>query len=130
VSTNSGQGHRDGYPRTPSRPRHDYAVTEVVHCKSKGEHVVAEAQGECVARYLGPILDASGAKVVVVVVVLGARANAALGAWPIGLHGPVDLGGRERLVLCSPHPNTRRKRRRSVLWKLTTEHSKFRRYSF
>ena len=83
-------------------------MTEVVHGKSKGEHGVAEAQGECVGRYLNPILTASGAKMIVV---LGARANAALGARPIGLHGPIEIGRCVRPVLCLPHANARTKRR-------------------
>lgn len=89
-------------------PGIDYAVTEVVHCKSRGEVGVVEALGECTRRYLGRILEAAGAKVVVV---LGDRANAALGSRPVGVHGPIDLGGRTRLVLCLPHPNARQERR-------------------
>lgn len=92
----------------PPVPGIDYAVTEVVHCKSKAEIGVPEALGECTRRYLGPILDAAGARVVVV---LGDRANSALGARAIGVHGPVDAGGRSRLLLVLPHPNARRERR-------------------
>lgn len=92
----------------PPVPGVDYAVTEVVHCKSRAEVGVAEALGECTRRYLGGILEAAGAKVIVV---LGDRANAALGARPIGVHGPLELGGRPRLLLCLPHPNARRARR-------------------
>lgn len=92
----------------PPVPGIDYAVTEVVHCKSKAEEGVSEALNECTRRYLGRILEAAGAEVVVV---LGDRANVALGARPIGLHASIELGGRPRLLLVLPHPNARRERR-------------------
>jgi hypothetical protein len=85
-----------------------YAVTEVVHCKSKAEFGVTKSLGECTRRYLGRILETAGAKVVVV---LRDRANQALGAHPISVHGPINLGGRLRLLLVLPHPNARRERR-------------------
>ena len=49
------------------RPGEDYALTEVVHCKSESEKKggVEEVQPECVKRYLGRILEISGARVVV-----------------------------------------------------------------
>ncbi len=93
--------------RSP-RPGVDYVVTEVVHCKSKQERGVADALHECTNRYLARILAASGAKVVVV---LGNVANEAFGARPIGLHGPIELGARSRLLISLPHPNARRERR-------------------
>jgi len=67
----------------PPIPGIDYAVTEVMHCKSKKEQGVPAALGECTRRHLGRILHAAGAKVVVV---LGGRANEAVGARPIRVH--------------------------------------------
>ena len=49
-----------------------YALTEVVHCKSKGEKGVKEARLKCSELYLRDIVKASNAKVVVV---LGKKAK-------------------------------------------------------
>jgi len=53
----------------------DYALTEVVRCKSQGEEGVAEARATCVREYLEPTLAASAASVIVV---LGAQAKRAV----------------------------------------------------
>jgi hypothetical protein len=90
----------------------DFALTEVVHCKSSGEVGVDDAQEECVRRWLKPVVEASGSRVVVL---LGAHAKAAFsGLYPIvagmAYSGPLMLEGRERLVLQLPHPNARERR--------------------
>jgi hypothetical protein len=63
------------------RPGVDYALTEVVHCKSHREIGVKAARDFCSSRYLPPILDTAASAAVVAVV--GAQAlpgvNAALG---------------------------------------------------
>jgi len=84
----------------------DYALTEVVRCKSKNEVGVAEALSTCVGRYLEPTLAASAASVLVV---LGASAKRAVcekyGLGPNRLlQGPVMLGNRSRLIVFLPHP--------------------------
>ena len=56
-------------------PGCDYALSEVVHCKSKGQEGVEEALEECTTKYLERLLDISPAKVVVV---LGAYTKYAL----------------------------------------------------
>lgn len=56
-------------------PGHDYALTEIVHCKSRSEMGVAEATDACVRRYLERILDLSEARVLVV---LGSHAGKVL----------------------------------------------------
>lgn len=58
-----------GYPADPAR---DYVMTEVVHCKSKGERGVARAANHCNFRYLDRIMALSPAPVVVAV---GAKAR-------------------------------------------------------
>lgn len=90
-------------------PGRDYALTEVVHCKSRGERGVEEARGFCAERYLTRVLAASGA---VVVVVLGAHARRAMAevldlrtGGPVA--GPLEAAGRARFVAILPHPNAR-----------------------
>jgi hypothetical protein len=98
-------------------PGDDYALTEVVHCGSRGEEGVRAALGTCSARYLHRVMTASPARVVIVV---GARARGAFEgqlrrhlngqALPLGSRGWAwhgDLLGRTRYVLTLPHPNAR-----------------------
>ncbi|MFZ3072918.1 MAG: uracil-DNA glycosylase family protein [Thermodesulfobacteriota bacterium] len=54
----------------------DYALTEVVHCKSKGGAYVEQVMEECGRRYLDEILEVSGARVVVC---SGAKAKKIIG---------------------------------------------------
>jgi hypothetical protein len=56
---------RDIYGRDDIEPGRDYALTEVVHCKSLEKVGVDRALTSCVDRWLRRILDASGATVVV-----------------------------------------------------------------
>lgn len=58
-----------GYTADPDR---DYVMTEVVHCKSKGEVGVRSAAARCARRYLDRIIALSDAHLVVV---LGAKAR-------------------------------------------------------
>jgi hypothetical protein len=96
-------------------PGDDYALTEVVHCKSEREQGVHDALELCVNRYLGRVLSVAGAPIIVV---LGEIAKQAI-AGHLGIptpvagtvHGPVKLGDRERLVAFLPHPNARLPRR-------------------
>jgi hypothetical protein len=92
------------------RPGIDYALSEVVHCKSSREGGVPESADECARRYLEPLIAASGAKIVV-----------SLGRWPeaivrrqFGLgdrrvEGPLEFGHQSRLFAFLPHPNHRGK---------------------
>lgn len=98
-------------------PAGDYAMTEVVHCKSKGERGVRAAVDHCAAMHLDRIVAASPAPVVVV---LGAKARQqTIGLWHLpawfGQHGgkgpgPDDdlavrtIGGRPRVVAFLTHP--------------------------
>jgi hypothetical protein len=90
-------------------PGKDYALTEVVHCKSRMEGGVREVLGECATHYLRPIVEASGAKIIVV---LGAIADEAVRKEfkiPDGprLAGPVEIGPNNRYIVFMPHPNAR-----------------------
>ncbi len=90
-------------------PGTDYALTEVVHCKSKSEIGVREAEDFCASRYFSRIVSVSGARIIVV---LGKPARKVfeteLGFPKEGImHGPTRLSGRERIVTFLPHPNAR-----------------------
>ena len=92
-------------------PGHDYAITEVVHCKSGGEAGVAEALMTCSGNYLDRVLRLSAAHVVVV---LGRVAREILTlslnvpAFEVNsVYGPAIVGERERLFVFLPHPNAR-----------------------
>jgi hypothetical protein len=96
-------------PARPVRPGIDYALTEVVRCKSRGERGVADAVATCADRYLLPTLEASGAQVIVglgrwarikLTELLGVRGRPAV-------VGPVVLGDRRRWIVFLPHPNAR-----------------------
>jgi uracil-DNA glycosylase len=88
-------------------PGEDYAVTEIVHCKSVGEIGVHEAALTCYNLHGSNVFSVSPAKVVVVLgkfargALLGAGAD--LPSTPLDM----DLGGRTRNVLFLPHPNAR-----------------------
>jgi hypothetical protein len=95
-------------PHRPVRPGHDYALTEVVRCKSRAEIGVAEASPECTDRYLITTLALSGA---CVVVGIGAYARRAL-ASRFGLSSTtgvqeIKIEGRQSTVVFLPHPNAR-----------------------
>ena len=88
-------------------PGIDFALTEVVHCKSRQEKGVAAAVDTCAGMWLGLILAQSEARVVVL---LGKRAQMTFSKiWGLGLlqsaHFGIDLGGRDRAVVLLPHPN-------------------------
>jgi hypothetical protein len=51
--------------REEVRPGHDYALTEVVHCKSARERGVSKALMPCATRYLEAVLAVSPARVIV-----------------------------------------------------------------
>lgn len=92
----------------PAVPGPDYAMTEVVHCKSAGEKGVADAVRTCSDRYLDRILGLSPARVVVALGAVAAkelRRRAAPESNREALIGPVQVVGATRFVLFLPHPN-------------------------
>lgn len=89
-----------------AEPFRDYAMTEVVHCKSRDERGVAQASSTCADRYLERIVELSTAQIVVVV---GKKAHDQLAAR-LDLPEPPyllerELGSRVRTVVYLPHPN-------------------------
>ena len=95
------------------KPGVDYALSEVVHCKSREEFGVPEALQECTKRYLTRVIASSGAKVIVVLGDIAKKAIANSLDIPVGsnFHGPLQLGNRERLVTFLPHSNARVRRK-------------------
>jgi hypothetical protein len=90
-------------------PGVDYALTEVVHCKSRSEVGVANAAKECVPRYLRKTLATSPAAVIVVV---GRVARQAFRheydyADAAQVSSPIDVEGRMRVVVFVAAPNAR-----------------------
>lgn len=87
----------------------DYALSEVVHCKSTAERGVQCAAEECVPRYLEELVAAANATVVVC---MGSwSASAVRRQWGIPesskVHGPVRVGERDRYFTFLPNRNAR-----------------------
>lgn len=94
-------------PGRPVRSGHDYALTEVVRCKSRSEVGVADAAPTCIERHLTPTIELSAARVIVGI---GAHARRALIrrfqlTSSVGVQRAV-VGERERLVVFLPHPSS------------------------
>lgn len=94
------------------RPGIDYAVTEIVRCKSWNEKGVGSATDECVRRFLDPTIAASGADVLVLV---GLRANSAFRRHfdlpADSLLAEVEIGGKLRMVVSVGHPGSAKPQR-------------------
>lgn len=94
-------------------PGVDYAVTWVVRCKSTGEIGVGRTARECSTRYLRRTIQASSARLIVV---LGKHARDGIadlfGILTGDAHvaGPVKVGRRERWFVSLPHPSARQRR--------------------
>jgi hypothetical protein len=95
------------FPMRPVRPGIDYAITEVVHCKSVSEFGVDDAFETCTRLYMEKVLVVASAGLIVV-------AGATAKRWFLkdGTEAPSSpvqmlLGGRQRTVLFVPHPNER-----------------------
>ncbi|MFL5624283.1 MAG: uracil-DNA glycosylase family protein [Ktedonobacteraceae bacterium] len=87
----------------------DYALTEVVHCKSQGEEGVREALNECSRRYLRWVIESCGAKVIVT---LGKTVKEAVKLecgipTSVDVFGPTLIGTCQRYIVFLPHPNAR-----------------------
>ena len=97
----------------PAVPGADFALTELVHCKSTGEQGVRQAHLTCAEQWLDRVLQTSGANIVVL---LGRQARDHCAArWHLNKGQPVHFGvptpGRERAVVILPHPNARGRRK-------------------
>lgn len=91
----------------PAVPGRDYAMTEVVRCKSRGERGVVAAARHCPDRYLGRTLSVASAGLLVCfgnVARDEVRRRYDLSTGHV-LVGPKEIGGRVRYVVFLPHPN-------------------------
>jgi hypothetical protein len=95
-----------GSTQTRVTPGEDYALTEVVRCKSHKERGVWSAVSKCAPRYLDATLLLSPARCLVV---LGEAARrlleTQLGPLNLGAFMEAELGGRHRGVLTLAHPS-------------------------
>jgi hypothetical protein len=89
-------------------PGTDYAMTEVVHCKSRKEYGVPEACEVCPQRYFSSVISLSPAKVIIV---LGETAkdvfisNYKNTNGNQKLFGPIAIEDKIRYVVFLPHSN-------------------------
>lgn len=92
-------------------PGIDFALTEVVHCKSRRECGVSEARDECSDRYLRRVISVSAAKLLIVYGkqaegVVRRHFGSAMTALGHGL-SLILIGDRPRMLVFLPHPNER-----------------------
>ena len=97
----------------PAKPGIDFALTELVHCKSTGEQGVRRAHLTCAEQWLDRVLQVSGAAIIVL---MGWQARDHCAArWGLDkarkVHFDVATPGRKRAVVILPHPNARGKRK-------------------
>ena len=88
-------------------PGKDFALTELVHCKSRQEQGVPEAFCLCSKLWLPSVMKHSGARIIIL---LGSRAkNACVQLWKLdsrqSVQFDVPIAGRSRAVVILPHPN-------------------------
>lgn len=107
-------------------PGRDYALTEAVRCKSRGEtHAVTSARGVCSRNYLHTTIVLSGARVILG---LGSHARIALTRTlqledngKLNYHETV-IGPRRFTIALLPHPNSRLPlERKTLTYALTPE---------
>lgn len=91
-------------------PGVDFALTEVVHCKSRNEVGVREAQDCCSNRYLTRVISVAAAEILVVFGEIAADAmRRRFGSSIEGVNGlcVASMEGKTRVVAFLPHPNER-----------------------
>jgi len=98
-------------------PGDDYALVEIVRCKSKEERGVDAATNECVNRYLDSTISLSSAKIIIC---LGKKVEFAIRKkYNISsidnMNGEnkieeIQINDRKIMLLFLPHPNARQKR--------------------
>jgi uracil-DNA glycosylase len=86
----------------------DYAITEVVRCKSADNYGVREARTQCAERYLRRTLELSPAQVIVIIGEEARRTVAPEFGGPgrREMHGPVRIGRIDRFLVSLGAPNS------------------------
>jgi hypothetical protein len=98
-------------PKAEIRPGIDFALTEVVHCKSRKEEGVKEARSFCTNLYLERVLSIAAAKTIIVFgdhakETVRNRYSSADVTWHIsGRLGEFSIAKRTRLLVFLPAPN-------------------------
>ena len=92
----------------PAKPGTDFALTELVHCKSEKEKGVAKAHLACAEHWLDRVIQVSAAAIIVL---MGWQARDHCAArWDLDkaqkVHFDVGTPGRVRAVIILPHPNS------------------------
>ncbi len=90
----------------------DYAITEVVHCKSRDEQGVRQSVNECGDKWMTQIIEMSDARVIMVVG--GIAKDWFCNQYKIDkekIFSVLKISSRERTVLIVPHPNSREEKR-------------------
>ena len=100
----------------PVTPGRDYALTEVVHCKSRKNDGVEQALNECSKRYLSRVLSYAEAKVVICLGELVKRVVAKKFDIPLGvqIYGPAAICGKFRYFVFSAQPGSNKPRKFST----------------
>ncbi len=99
-------------PRSSIIAGKDFALTEIVHCKSRDEIGVKDATRECIDRHFEDVVKLSPARVVVL---LGAVARQLFDPIEIGKPMEREWQGHRRWLVCLPHPNARGPRKFAAL---------------
>lgn len=96
-------------------PGLDFALTEVVHCKSRNSIGVKAALEFCSNKFLYEVLSQSVARVVLLMGDEAAKGfrkvfhKELLGHEVKRMIGPIDIFGRKRYIVFLPHPNQKGK---------------------
>ncbi len=94
-------------------PGVDYAITEIVHCKSRNNIGVDDAMEECVSKFFHSVLKVSGARVLISV---GKKVERSMKVTfnldqAARIIGPIWIAGQERFVLFFAAPNSNQPRK-------------------
>jgi len=84
----------------------DYAITEIVHCKSKGEFGVKQAMKKCVPRYLNKILQVTNAKIIVGVGLRVQKVFEKKFRLENGRIHNIPINGSHKYIVFLDHPNS------------------------
>jgi hypothetical protein len=85
-------------------PGLDYAITELVHCKSKSEFGVPEAVDECVSRHFESAMSVAVAPIIVALGAFAWKQFLVAGVEPPKEPIEREIGGRMRTLVFLAHP--------------------------
>jgi len=94
-------------------PGRDFAISEVVHCKSRKEYGVSDCVRECTKKYLEDLLTLSAARIIMV---LGDVTMDALKLDKESMPLKKEWFGKTRYIVWLPHPNAWTARKLSSIY--------------